>query len=85
LDTEYSLYELAEITRTNPARQLGLENKGHLGIGADADIAIYELDENMDGRELEKRLGNCSFLLKGGEAIIKEGELNRASAKKKTF
>jgi formylmethanofuran dehydrogenase subunit A len=84
-DAEYSLYELAEITRTNSARQLGLENKGHLGIGADADIAIYDMDENTDGRELEKRLGNCSFLLKGGEAIIREGELNRARARKKTF
>ncbi len=84
-DAEYSLYELAEITRTNPARQLGLENKGHLGIGADADIAIYDIDENTDGRELEKRLGNCSFLLKGGEVIIREGELNNDRAKKKTL
>ena len=84
-DAEYSLYELAQITRTNPARQLGLENKGHLGIGADADIAIYDLDENTEGRELEKRLGNCSFLLKGGEAIIKEGKLNKERARKETF
>ncbi|RCV64055.1 formylmethanofuran dehydrogenase subunit A [Methanophagales archaeon] len=84
-DTEYSIYELAKITRTNPARQLGLENKGHLGIGADADIAIYDMAENTDGRALEKRLGNCSFLLKGGEVIIREGKLNRARAKKKTF
>jgi len=85
LDAEYSLYELAQITRTNPARQLGLENKGHLGIGADADIAIYDLDENTDGWELEKRLGNCSFLLKGGETIIREGKLNKERARKKTF
>jgi formylmethanofuran dehydrogenase subunit A len=85
LDAEYSLYELAEITRTNPARQLGLENKGHLGIGADADIAIYDIDENTGVRELEKRLGNCSFLLKGGEEVIKEGSLNMDRAKKKTF
>jgi formylmethanofuran dehydrogenase subunit A len=84
-DAEYSLYELAEITRMNPARQLGLANKGHLGIGADADIAIYDLGENTDGRELEKRLGNCSFLLKGGEVIISEGELNRDRARRKTF
>ncbi len=84
-DAEYSLYELAQITRTNPARQLGLENKGHLGIGADADIAIYDLDENTDGWELEKRLGNCSFLLKGGETIIREGKLNKERARKKTF
>jgi hypothetical protein len=84
-DVEYSLYELAQITRTNPARQLGLENKGHLGIGADADIAIYDMDENTGWRELEKRLGNCSFLLKDGETIIREGKLNKDRARKETF
>ena len=84
-DAEYSLYEFAEITRANPARQLGLANRGHLGIGADADIAIYDLDENTGGGELEQRLGNCSFLLKGGEVIIREGKLNSAIAMKKTL
>ncbi len=86
-NVEYSLYELAEITRTNPARQLGLKNKGHLSIGADADIAVYDIGENTDGRELEKRLRNCSYLLKGGEVVINEGKLNEGSdrAGKKTF
>src|SRR5207244_9595614 len=41
LDREYSLYEIAIITRAGPARILGLKNKGHLGPGADADITIY--------------------------------------------
>jgi formylmethanofuran dehydrogenase subunit A len=83
-DVEYSIYELAQVTRTNPARQLGLGNKGHLGIGADADIAIYDIGENTDGMELEKRLGNCSFLLKGGEVILREGELKKERARKET-
>jgi formylmethanofuran dehydrogenase subunit A len=56
-----------------------------LGIGADADIAIYDMDENTGGRELEQRLGNCSFLLKAGETIIREGKLNRDRTRKKTF
>ncbi len=86
-DVEYSLYELAEITRTNPARQLGLKNKGHLGIGADADIAVYDIGEHTDGRELEERLRNCSYLLKGGEMVIYEGKLNKDSdgVEKKRF
>jgi formylmethanofuran dehydrogenase subunit A len=41
LDREYSLYEIAIITRAGPARMLGLKHKGHLGVGADADITIY--------------------------------------------
>ena len=41
LDREYSLYEIAIITRAAPARMLGLSHKGHLGVGADADVAVY--------------------------------------------
>ena len=88
-DVEYSLYELAEITRTNPARQLGLKNKGHLGIGADADIAVYDIGEDTDGSELEERLSCCEYLLKGGEIVIYDGKLNSDSdsdrVRKKTF
>mgnify|MGYP001587106171 FL=1 len=46
LDREYTLNEIAIITRAGPARALGLKSKGHLGLGADADITIY--DENAD-------------------------------------
>ena len=41
LDREYSLYEICIITRSGPAKILGLKNKGHLAPGADADITIY--------------------------------------------
>ncbi|MBS7659658.1 formylmethanofuran dehydrogenase subunit A, partial [Candidatus Bathyarchaeota archaeon] len=41
IDRELSLYEIAVLTRAAQAKALGLENKGHLGVGADADIAIY--------------------------------------------
>ena len=83
--TEYSLYEFAQITRTNPARQLGLRNKGHLGLDADADIAIYDISENTEGKELERRLSSCSYLVKGGEEVIKEGKLVNEAVSKKTF
>ncbi|NQE44812.1 Allantoinase [ANME-1 cluster archaeon GoMg2] len=83
--TEYSLYEFAQITRTNPARQLGLRNKGHLGLDADADIAIYDIGENTEGKELERRLSSCSCLVKGGEVVIKEGKLVNEGVSKKRF
>src|SRR5207237_10409138 len=41
LDREYTLGEIAIVTRAAPARMLGLANKGHLGPGADADVTIY--------------------------------------------
>src|SRR5262249_50530459 len=40
LDRKYSLYDIAIITAAGPARALGLTQKGHLGVGADADITI---------------------------------------------
>ena len=85
-DREYSLYELAAITRTNPARLLGLNHKGHLGNGADADVAVYDINEDTKAEELEKRLGTCSYLLKGGEVVIYEGKLDkdRDRARKKS-
>ena len=42
LTREMSLSDIATITRAAPAKALGLANKGHLGIGAEADITIYD-------------------------------------------
>ena len=53
LDREYTLYEIAIITSAGPARALGLPQKGHLGVGADADVAIFN-DEQ--GRRPHVRL-----------------------------
>jgi len=53
LDRELSLIEIAIITRAAPARVLGLHNKGHLGIGADADITIYDWDPAHIARMFE--------------------------------
>jgi formylmethanofuran dehydrogenase subunit A len=47
LDREYTLNEIAIITRAGPARMLGLKNKGHLGIGADGDVTIYNESSNI--------------------------------------
>ena len=50
LDREYTLDEIAIITRAGPARLLGLRDKGHLGVGADADVTIY--DDRADREEM---------------------------------
>src|SRR3546814_20369447 len=41
LTRQYSLYEVAILTRAGPARLPGLADRGHLGVGAGADIAAY--------------------------------------------
>ncbi|MDI6868976.1 MAG: formylmethanofuran dehydrogenase subunit A [Coprothermobacterota bacterium] len=65
---EYSLYEIAIITRAAPSKLLGLHQKGHLGVGADADIAIYR--ENPD---VEKVFSSVQYLLKDGEVVVENG------------
>lgn len=80
IDVEKSLYEVIHMTRSLPARVLGLENKGHLGVGADADIAIYNLnpletDFSNEFEKVYKALKVSEFTIKGGEIIAKNGEL----------
>ena len=79
LDREYSLYEIAIITSAGPARALGLAQKGHLGVGADADVAIY--NQNPDG-ELMFRYPR--YVIKAGQVAVEEGEI-RASGDGREF
>lgn len=76
-DKEYDLYEIAKITRANQAKVLGLsETKGHLGVGAEADIAIYAIDpEEKDGKKIEKAFRYAKYVLKGGEVVVKDGNV----------
>jgi formylmethanofuran dehydrogenase subunit A len=70
LDREYTLYEIAIITRAAPARILGLTNKGHLGPGADADITIYTPHENKETMfELPRTV------IKSGRVMIDNSEI----------
>jgi formylmethanofuran dehydrogenase subunit A len=70
LDREYSLYEICIITRSGPAKILGLQNKGHLGPGADADITIYTPHENK-----ETMFEMPRHVIKAGQMIVELGEV----------
>jgi formylmethanofuran dehydrogenase subunit A len=73
LDREYTLNEIAIITRAAPARRLGLRDKGHLGIGADADVTIYH-----DRADREEMFATPRYVIKGGEVAVEDGELRRS-------
>jgi len=45
---ELTLDEIAILTRAAPARLLGLHDRGHLGVGAAADIAVYREDGDRE-------------------------------------
>ena len=77
---EYTLNEIAIITRAGPARQLGLRQKGHLGVGADADITIYSRDADY-----AKMFSTPRYVLKAGTLVVEEGQLRRAPAGKRIY
>jgi formylmethanofuran dehydrogenase subunit A len=70
LDREYTLFEVAIITRAGPARMLGLPHKGHLGVGADADVTIYT--PSADKRAMFEL---PRFVLKAGRVVVEQGEI----------
>jgi formylmethanofuran dehydrogenase subunit A len=72
LDRQYSLFEIAVITRAGPARALGLKHKGHLGPGADADITIY-----TPGADRRAMFELPRYVIKGGEVVVEQGEIRR--------
>jgi formylmethanofuran dehydrogenase subunit A len=72
LDRQYTLSEIAIITSAGPARALGLSQKGHLGIGADADVAIFN-----ESKDIARMFAYPRYVIKGGEAVIEEGELRQ--------
>ena len=75
LAREYTLNEIAIITRAGPARLLGLRSKGHLGVGADADVTVYAREA-----DIAKMFSTPRYVVKGGSLIVEEGQLRRAPA-----
>ncbi|MGA2767418.1 MAG: formylmethanofuran dehydrogenase subunit A [Candidatus Bathyarchaeia archaeon] len=80
INRELSLYEIATVTRAGQARALGLKNKGHLGVGADADIAVYNVnpettDISRKYRTVRKAFRRAAYTVKGGELVVKDGAI----------
>ncbi len=72
LDREYSLYEIAIMTRAAPARILGLADRGHLRPGAIADITVYHPADNP-----EKMFEKPMLVFKDGQVVVEEGRITR--------
>ena len=70
LNREYSLYEIAILTRAGPARSLGLQDRGHLGPGASADITVY-----FDKADREAMFTTPELVFKNGELIVRDGKV----------
>jgi formylmethanofuran dehydrogenase subunit A len=77
---ELSLYELAIVTRAGQAKALGLKGKGNLGLGADADVAIYNINpETLDiavkYKTARKAFDSAAYTIKDGVVVVKDGEV----------
>ncbi len=75
LSREYSLNEIAIITRAGPARVLGLRHTGNLGVGADAYVTVYARDA-----DIARMFATPRYVVKGGVLVVEEGQLRRAPA-----
>ena len=73
LDREYTLNEVAIITRAGPARMLGLRAKGHLGPGADADITVY-----TPAADTQAMFELPRYVFKAGTLVVERGEIRVA-------
>lgn len=83
LDRQYSLEEIAVMTRAAPARLLGLADQGTLAAGSVADVVVYPEHENRErmfalpryvirrGRVIERRPGGeaCELAVEPEQAL----------------
>jgi len=80
IDRELSLYELAIVTRAGTAKALGMPNKGHLGVGADGDVAIFNINPETTDiakkyKAVRKAFKESVYTIKDGKIVAKDGEV----------
>lgn len=74
-----TLTEFAQKTSLNPARMLRLKNKGHLSVGADADMTVYDYATQEPQGLL--CCGPQGPLERQGRCQGRNGDLHRARSK----
>jgi len=70
MEREYSLYEIAIMTRAAPAKILGLSDHGHLGEGATANVTIYRKQD-----DIERMFAKPALVFKNGNLVVRDGEV----------
>lgn len=80
IDREYGFYEVAVATRAGTAKALGLKHKGHLGVGADADVAVYDvnpqrIDSSKEYKTIRRAFQRAACTVKGGEIVALDGTI----------
>ena len=66
----YSLYEIAIMTRSAPAKLLGLKKHGSLKPGSIANISVYD-----PSLTIENMFSYAKLVFKDGKNIVKDGRV----------
>ena len=79
---DLSLYDAVKKMTAMPAKRLGLVNKGHLGIGADADVTVFDYEAVKDRATFAEPAlppEGIAYVLMGGEVVLKDGVILKDS------
>ena len=76
LRREYTLEEVAILTRSGPARSLGLLDRVALTPGSRADIALYRRDADP-----ERMFESAEFVIRDGAVVWERGDVREGTAK----
>jgi len=92
---EFTLSEVATMTRSAAAKLLGLHDRGHLAPGAIADIAVYDPQKRDDTPtalgtqskiDYRAMFADAALLFKKGQLVVRDGlVIERPSGLAQTF
>jgi formylmethanofuran dehydrogenase subunit A len=77
---EYTLYEIATMTRAAPRKLYGFHDRGHLGAGSVADVAVYKMQDDKAGM-----FRNAAYVFKDGDLVVRDGTVSRYTRGKTLF
>jgi len=71
ISREYTLYEIAQMSRSGAAKLFGFVDRGRLSPGAVADIAVYK-----PGRDVAGMFRRAALVFKDGALVVRDGQVS---------
>ncbi|WP_374306833.1 formylmethanofuran dehydrogenase subunit A [Methylocella sp.] len=71
IEREYSIFDVATMTRAAPAKLFGFKDRGQLGEGAVADVSVYSPSDDF-----AKMFRRAHLVFKDGDLVVRDGEIS---------
>jgi formylmethanofuran dehydrogenase subunit A len=71
LTREYDINEIAKMTRAAPAKLFGFKDRGQLGEGSVADVAVYS-----PNGDIAKMFRRAHLVFKDGDLVVRDGRIS---------